>query len=180
MNLRKTIQRIIRKETKKKINEPLQHSVSITSMCKTVGHPEYFEQIRNRIFREMEQDKTVGDYVYMDGDMKDIFLGADGVCYLSDLLMGYFKEKDIVGLHQYMVDLDTEEKIKFQFVNSLKITSTPDIKEFLSVIDGWNCETDTEQFVRNFADDELDSRKGFRGFMRSLRLFAGHLKEACA
>lgn len=180
MNLRKTIQRVIHKETKKKINKPLQHSVSITSMCKTVGHPEYFEQIRNRVFREMEQDKTVGDYVYIDGDMKDIFLGADGVCYLSDLLMGYFEKKDIVSLHQYMSDLDSQERIKSQFVNSLKITSTPDIKEFLSVVDGWDCESDTKQYVRNFAVDELDSRKGFHGFLRSLRLFAGHLKEACA
>lgn len=79
------------------------HTASIKKMSEIAGHPEYFNQIKNRLLTAAERSDSIGNYIYWDlKSPDDISLSHDGIEALIDILKGYFSESDLRDLCEYI------------------------------------------------------------------------------
>lgn len=93
-------------------------TVSIREMCELHDGQKYFNQIRNRIYRELDQNLDLGDYIYIDlKDKEDIRLTGDGVFIFFEILAGYFDENHVRDLCMYLCRKNRCEEMECQLTH---------------------------------------------------------------
>jgi len=115
-----------------KLDKYVPQTVSIFKLCNNYGTPEYFNQIRNRIMNEAEQYEQIFEHMLLDTDnLADILLDETGVFLLSDILMGYFPDDDILYLFRRLSVENKYGKSKHEFTHFLHEKSKKELKELL-------------------------------------------------
>jgi len=112
------------------------HTVSIFKLCNNYGTPEYFHQIRNRILNEAEQYEQIFEHMLLDANnLADILLDETGVFLLSDILMGYFPDDDILYLYRRLSVENKYGRNEHEFTHLFHGKSKKELKELLSEIE---------------------------------------------
>lgn len=154
---------MVRKMKKSKPTGYIPHTVSIFKLCQKADKLQYFNQIRNRILRELEQHESMGDYVRFDpNNMADLFLDDDGVFIFCDILYGYFPEQDIIDLWKYTRDLNRYGKMEYDYEHLFDNFTVADLKEFIKGYIAYEPEAGQEeakQMLLDKAHNELKNRK---------------------
>lgn len=121
-------------------------TVSILKLCNSYGTPEYFIQIRNRTLNEAEQHEQISEHMYLDTDnLADILLDETGVFLLSDILMGYFPDDDIMYLYRRLSMENKYGRSKHEFAHLLHGKSKKELKELLLEIAEKEVSTDQKE-----------------------------------
>lgn len=117
----------------KPIDEFIPHSVSIYKLCEINNSLELHTQIVDRIIKELEENESMGNYVRinLNSEILDFTLDDDGMFILSDLLMEYFDEKEIIDLWKYLRDLNKYNRNEYEFEQIFKSLSVRQIKEMI-------------------------------------------------
>lgn len=116
MNINVAMKRITRQI--KHDDEFKPSTVSIREMCELHDGQKYFNQIRNRIYRELDQNLDLGDYIYIDlKDKEDIRLTGDGVFIFFEILAGYFDENHVRDLCMYLCRKNRCEEMECQLTH---------------------------------------------------------------
>lgn len=103
----------IRKMSKAMGNEDVfhPHYVTVNGLSEKVGHPEYAQQVKNRVWEKMNEDEKYMDYTMIDfNHPDDLCITADGVIAFFDILSGYFDPEALSGVAEYMHTLDEMDK----------------------------------------------------------------------
>ena len=126
------LEKIRRVTRKAKKPEQAVYAVSVQGMCEEKNMTAFFNVIRNRIYDELEQDVTMGDYVRINMDnLEDIFLDDKGVFMFSDILMGYFREEQIINLWKYLNELNRPIYTRMSIRQAIENYDTKKLKEML-------------------------------------------------
>lgn len=156
--------RVIKKYLKKHENEFVPASADVYQMCETAGHPEYFTPIKNRIFREMETDKSVQSCVMVDlFDSETLRLPENGIVRFHDLLASYFDVKDIIALREYLHDQNEYRKNDYSINKGIKGTRTPVLKSWIKEWNKMEKENKLSQeaasLLKSKVNEELERRR---------------------
>lgn len=140
-------------------------STSIKKMCDEGSHPEYFNQIRNRIFRELEEDSELGNYVAIDlNDFEDVRLTADGVFIFFEILTSYFKDDDVRDMLVLMKKMDESARARYNLEHSLSRMTKQELKDFIAGYKDYIPEKGMEeakQILMDMVQEKLKKRKLF-------------------
>ena len=100
------------KETRRSADEFHPHYVSINCIAEKVEHPEYAEQVKNRLWRELESHmEEYGDYVMFSfAHPNDLGLTWEGITAFMDILAAYFDPEALSATAKYMRQLDELDK----------------------------------------------------------------------
>lgn len=162
MNTAKIIKLAIREANKSE--EPGPNTASIYLMCECYNRPEYFNQIVNRIAREVEQFPDLLEHIAINpAHITDIWLDGDGVCVLSDILTGYFPNEDIVSLYRYLRINDKKQKNEYNMFQSLRSHSKEELTTLLRDIESKDVPTEQQpgkDRAIKLLQDETGKRKG--------------------
>ena len=121
-----------KKLTKKGCRDFVAPSADLRQMCIEAGHPEYFNPLRNRIFRAMDANMALMNCAMIDLSQPDgIRLLDSGIVAFRDILVSYFTETDVDALHEYLQDQTELEKCKYSLLQSIKALSSADLKKIL-------------------------------------------------
>lgn len=130
----KKIQKSKKALIKSQKDEFIPEKLNLKALCEWHNKPEYFNQIRNRIYRAMEQDEELSNYVYIDfDDMENIFIDSDGIIMFGDILKGYFDTKVFADILVEMRKRTEERKELFYFKRALRETETKKIEQLLKL-----------------------------------------------
>jgi len=145
------------------------YTISIYKMCERAEMLDFYNQILNRILREMEEDNKLMDYVRMslDNEMLDFYLDDDGIFLLSDILMGYFGEKEIIDLWKYIRDLNKYSRNEYEFEQFFKSLTVKQLKEMITTYIAYTPkpgEEEAKQLVIDRFKQELKQRKKIFNF----------------
>ena len=110
------------------------YTMSLYKLCEQTGKPEYFNQIRNRIYRELEENESLSDYVRISTDhLENIFLCNDGVLIFSEILIDYFGEVEIKSIWMHMRELNKISKQEYDNEHMFDNFSISDLLYFIKV-----------------------------------------------
>lgn len=170
--------RAIRKISKEKSGENVfhPHYITVDGLSEKVGHPEYAQQVKNRVWEKMDEDEEYMDYAMLDfNHPDDLCITAEGVTAFFDILSGYFDPDALTGVAEYMKRLDKIDRneleikrIEKQCRQAIKQAPTESLKgyvaEFKSSGTMRGIKTDTE--IYTMIESELASRKPLHLFKR--------------
>ncbi|MVB11356.1 hypothetical protein CAFE_20700 [Caprobacter fermentans] len=156
--------RLKRKWLKRRGDEFIVPCADVQQMCVEAGHPEYFNSLRNRIYRAMEVDHSLMECVMVDLFQPDaIRLPEKGVAAFRDILTSYFNEEDIDALHEYLHDQTELKQCEYSMRQNIRALSSPELKKCVSE---WNKMVNENRLDRVAADrlksmvsQELKERK---------------------
>lgn len=156
--------RAFRNSLTKMLNKPrpadefVPYSVSINKWCECEGKPEYYIPIRNRIYREIEENPRLGDYVYLCGDnIEDLCISDDGLCIFSDILMGYFDLSVIRNIFERVSSRNKIAQLEWCLDTTIKSLSVKTLKEWIKEFD-----TEETQELKEKVQQELNRRRIFK------------------
>ena len=105
--------------------------LNLKALCEYHNRPEYFNQIRNRIYRATEQDEELGDYILLDlNDLENIHLDTDGIIMFREILSGYFDLNELADIMVEMRRRNETKKFMYDFKQALKTFSNKQLKEY--------------------------------------------------
>lgn len=137
-------------------------TVSLFKLCNNYGTPEYFHQIRNRILNEAKQYEQIFEHMLLDtNNLADILLDETGVFLLSDILMGYFPDDDILYLHRRLSVENEYGRNEHEFTHLLHEKSKKELKELLLEIEKKEVSTDQiegKEYAKKTLRDEIGRR----------------------
>lgn len=114
--IRKTFQRINGED----VFHP--HYLTIDGLCEKVGHPEYAQQVKNRVWEKMDEDEKYMDYTMIDfNHPDDLCITADGITAFFDVFSGYFDPEALTDVAKYMQRLDEAERNELEIKRIEKI-----------------------------------------------------------
>ncbi|MVB12349.1 hypothetical protein CAFE_30830 [Caprobacter fermentans] len=166
--------KIFKKLDKQSKGKFIPSTFSVKKLCNVGGHPEYFNQIRNRIFRELSKDSTVGDYIYLSPeDLEDVWLSWRGAFFLDEVLTGYFSTEFIQYVVEIGRDIDRSKRADYDLHKELTGMSTSDLKDFINRFDEYlpGSKTDkAKQDLKELAQTELDGRGWLHCLKRGIHI----------
>lgn len=144
-------------------DEFVPYTLSIKKLCEKTDKLQYFNQIRNRILRELVQDESLVDFVRFNANnLNDVYLDNDGVLMFSEILIGYFEEEIIKGLWMNIRNLNKFRKNEYDLQHMFDNFSIPDLLKLIKEAERYNPEEknlkDAKQTVINQAHAELKKR----------------------
>ena len=161
------------KEFFKKLNKTKRHfekkykdsfkpeCLNLKALCEHHNRPEYFTQIRNRVYRAAEQTEELCDYILLDlNDLENIYLDADGIIMFREILSGYFDLNELSDIMVFMRRRNEMNKFIYDFKQALKTFSNKQLKEYKqSFTDRITAENKNtcEDFIR-MIQAEIDNR----------------------
>ena len=164
MNISKIIKLAIKEAEKSE--EPRPKTASIYKMCEYYKRPEYFNQITNRITREAEEFPELLNHVAIDpARPEDMLLDETGIFLLSDVLMGYFPDEDILALYKHFHAEDKARQNEYNLNQLLHAGSKKELAVLLKEIIDKDVPAE-QQPGKDYAIElliaEIGSRKGIR------------------
>lgn len=154
--------RFFKKLDKKSKGKFTPSTFSIKKLCSAGGHPEYFNQIRNRVFRELAGDSTLGNYIYLNPeDLEDVWLSWKGAFFLDEVLTAYFNVEFIQYVIRLGRSIDESKRADYDLHKELASMSTSDLKDFVNRFDEYlpgNKENKAKQELKDLAQTELNGR----------------------
>ena len=174
----KKLLRGIRKMSKKMSSEDVFHPryVTVDGMSEKVGHPEYAQQIKNRVWEKMDEGEEYMDYIMIDfNHPDDLCITADGVEAFFDILSGYFDPEALTDVAKYMCRLDQIDKneLEIRHIDKegrelIKRIPTAMLQDFMTeykahgTMRGIKMDTETSTLM----EEELVSRKPLHLFRK--------------
>ena len=83
-------------------------------LCKILKIADCTIQIENRIEREIKQDDTAADHVYMNGE-KEISLDDTGLFLFADVFTGYTEQGAIIDAWKWLKDMNKARRSQYDF-----------------------------------------------------------------
>lgn len=131
------------KEFFKKLNKTKKHfekkykdsfkpeCLNLKALCEHHNRPEYFNQIRNRVYRAAEQNEELCDYILLDlNNLENIYLDTDGIIMFREILSGYFDLNELADIMVEMRRRNEMNKFIYDFKQALKTFSNKQLKEY--------------------------------------------------
>lgn len=141
-------------------------TVSIRKMCELHDGQKYFNQIRNRIYRELDQDPDMGgDYVYINlEDKEDINLTGDGVFIFFEILTGYFDEDNVRDPCMYLCRKNRYEEKEYQLVHGFDNFTVPELKKLKETYSKYEAKNADDEAAKRWClgriDDAIKKHRG--------------------
>jgi len=162
MNIAKIIKLAIKKANKSESHRS--NVASIYKMCECYKRPEYFNQIVNRITREAEEYPELLNHIAVDpARTEDMLLDETGIFLLSDVLMGYFPDEDIIALHRHLRTKDKKQKNEYNMFQMLHSHSKEELTTLLRDIESKDVPPERQpgkEYAIKLLQDEISKRKG--------------------
>lgn len=142
-------------------------TVSIREMCELHDGQKYFNQIRNRIYRELDQNLDMGDYIYINlEDKEDIRLTGDGVFIFFEILTGYFDENHVRDLCMYLCRKNRYEEKEYQLAHSFDGCTVPELKKLKETYSKYEAKNADEEAAKKICLGGIDGAiKKHRGIL---------------
>lgn len=137
------------------------YTVSIYKLCDNAGKLDCFNQIRNRIFRELEEDEQMAGYVAISvEDFGDIYLSDEGVFMFSEILMGYFEKETIIDLWKYIRELNRRKKSAEDLQSEIHKLTTKSLKRLKADTQGViTVDEEAKELLAAAIDREIKKRR---------------------
>jgi hypothetical protein len=174
----KKVLKAIRKMSKARSSEDVfhPHYLTIDGLSEKVGHPEYAQQVKNRVWKKMDEDEKYMDYTMIDfNHPDDLCITAEGVTAFFDILSGYFDPEALIDVVKYMQRLDQIDKnelkirqTKKQLKLAIKEWPTDGLKTYITEFkaSGTMCGEKVDDEICSWMEKELASRKPLHLFRR--------------
>lgn len=90
----------LKKVVKKSAKATMKKSIVISDWCKAYGNLDRYNWIINELFKEVDADKDLEleEYILLTEDL-EVALDEDGVFIFSEVLIKFFGEKEVMGMH---------------------------------------------------------------------------------
>ena len=173
------IRKAIEKEAHRTADEFHPHYVTINGLSEKIGHPEYALQIKNRLWREIEQHEEYMNYTMIDfNHPDDLCITAGGITAFFDILSCYFDPEALTDVATYMNGLDEIDRNNLEIKRTEKRTRqiikqapTTVIKSFIAEYEtnGTMAGIKMNDEIHDLLTDELASRKPLRLFKQGKR-----------
>lgn len=156
---------------KKHKDDFMPERLNLKALCKYHNKSEYFNQIRNRIYRATEQNEELNDYIFINiDDLENIYLDTDGIIMFREILLGYFDGNELADLMCEIRQQNEVHKFYYDFKTALKTFSTKQLKDykqqFFSRIE--TGDKDICKVIIELIQAEIDSRNIIKRTLRHI------------
>ncbi|MCI1966321.1 MAG: hypothetical protein LKJ17_09375 [Oscillospiraceae bacterium] len=153
--------KIFKKLDKESQGKFVPSTFSVKKLCSVGKHPEYFNQVKNRIFRELAEDSSLGNYIYLNPeDLDDVWLSWKGAFFLDEVLTSYFSHNFIRYVIRLCQSLDKSKRISCDLSKALSDMPTPDLKDFINRFDEYLPGDKADEARQDFKRLALTELKG--------------------
>ncbi|MGN0537155.1 MAG: hypothetical protein ACI4M3_04170 [Acutalibacteraceae bacterium] len=160
--INRAIKKAKRELERKHEGEFMPYRASLRLMCEKYAIPEYFNAIRNRIYREAEKNDILNDYLYISLDnLEDIYFDSTGIVALWDILKGYFDEDFLRNFRRWLSAVNKEEEYYFNFAKAVKTAKISQLTDLKQAYEKYNEVNNTDLCGRalTIVQAEIDRRK---------------------
>lgn len=162
---RRGIRKAKKKLERKHAEDFTPYRASLRLMCEKYALPEYFTPIRNRIYREADENELKMDYIYINlNDLEDIYLDSTSIIAFWDILKGYFDIDFLRDFRHWLSAVNEEEEFYFNFTKAIRTAKISQLKEHQQSYEKYNevYKTDMCDRLLSLVNAELNHRKKFR------------------
>lgn len=142
----------LKKVIKKSAKVSLKKTIVISDWCKAYGNLDRYNWIINDIFKEIDNDNELEEYVLLTEDL-EVALDENGVFIFSEILMSFFGEKEVINMHFILRKANLlVSKVYEPIISILKDGSMSD-SDLLKSYNNWKAWFENNQETFNNLDD---------------------------